>query len=231
MRNPFTFGAFGPLLIRRESFDFGLGLTMRLLYASDLHLGHWWTRRVPEQLVTAVRQMSPDLFLLGGDLVDRLTALPALAACVQALTAIAPVLAIGGNHDSRCGLASVRDGVLAAGGRWLPDDPWQGSIAIDGQLAHRAAATGLRILCAHDPSVFPEAVLAGYDLVLAGHLHGGQCVLATWRDKLYPAAWIHRWHGLRFRSGTATMLVSRGVADTFPFRFHCPREVICCDLR
>jgi predicted MPP superfamily phosphohydrolase len=66
--------------------------------------------------------------------------------------------------------------------------------------------------------------------VLAGHLHGGQCVLATFKDKLYPAAWLHRWHGLRFHGEGSLMLVSRGLADTLPVRFNCPREVLLCEL-
>ena len=28
----------------------------------------------------------------------------------------------------------------------------------------------------------------------------------------------------------AVMLVSRGVADTLPFRFNCPREVLLCEM-
>ena len=87
-----------------------------------------------------------------------------------------------------------------------------------------------RLLCAHEPSIFPRAAAAGYALVLAGHLHGGQCVLATLNDKLYPAVWLHRWHGLRFRRDGALMLVSRGLADTLPLRFNCPREVLLCEL-
>jgi uncharacterized protein len=175
------------MLIRQESFDFGLPGPVRLLYASDLHLGHRWTRLVPGQLLAAVREKKPDIVLLGGDLVDHPGALPALADCVHTLAACSPVGAIAGNHDGRAGISRVRDVVRQAGGRWLPDDPWTGSVVIDAIIRPRRAP-GLRILCAHFPSVFPEACAAGYDLVLAGHLHGGQCVLATWRDKLYPAA-------------------------------------------
>ena len=101
-----------------------------------------------------------------------------------------------------------------------------------------AAHAGRRMLCTHHPGEFPAAATAGYGLVLAGHLHGGQCVLATRRGRLYPAAWIYRWHGLRFAEGGAVLLVSRGAGDTLPVRFNCPREVIlwqdrfiCCCRR
>jgi hypothetical protein len=63
---PLELGASGPLLIRQESVHLGLARPLRVLYASDLHLGQWWTRAVPGQLVRAVHEAAPDLILLGG---------------------------------------------------------------------------------------------------------------------------------------------------------------------
>ena len=94
----------------------------------------------------------------------------------------------------------------------------------------QAPHAGPRLLCTHHPGDFPAAAAAGYGLVLAGHLHGGQCVLATRQGRLYPAAWIYRWHGLRFAEWEAVLLVSRGAGDTLPVRFNCPREVILCTV-
>jgi predicted MPP superfamily phosphohydrolase len=225
----FEVGAFGPIQVRREEVALGLARPVRLLYASDLHLGHWWTRGVPGQLLAVVRQTRPEIVLLGGDLVDRAAALPALAECVRALAAEAVVGAVPGNHDRRAGTDAVRDVVLAHGGHWLPQAPLTLGLRLEGTLVSGPAERP-RVLCAHEPAVFPRALAAGYALVLAGHLHGGQCVLATIDDKLYPAVWLHRWHGLRFRGNGCLMLVSRGLADTLPVRFNCPREVLLCDL-
>jgi len=144
------------------------------------------------------------------------------------LREVARVAAIAGNHDERAGIASTRDVVLAAGGQWLPDQSIEAPHRIDGTIASLSEHAG--ILCAHDPSIFPAAVAAGYRFVLAGHLHGGQCVLINRGEKQYPAAWFNRWHGLRFENHGTIMLVSRGVADTFPFRFNCPREVILLEI-
>ena len=226
---PLEFGAFGPLAIRREAVPLGLGRRLRLLYASDLHLGHWWSRDVPAQLSLACRHTSPDVILLGGDLADRPGAVDQLRACVRELATVAPVAALAGNHDERAGVTRVRAAVLDAGGHWLPDAPLEEPLGIDADVV-TAPGPGPRLLCAHSPDVFPAAARAGYRLVLAGHLHGGQCVLATVEGRLYPAVWVHRWHGLRFADGDARMVVSRGVADTFPFRFNCPREVILCEI-
>jgi predicted MPP superfamily phosphohydrolase len=227
---PFEFGAFGPLHIRRERIELGLSRTLRILYASDLHLGHWWTKRVPHQLRETARQAQPEVILLGGDLVDDRRALDGLQQLICALTATAPVYAIPGNHDECVGRDYLQATIETAGGRWLPRNPIEGAVRIDGEL-DPAPSNHPRLLCAHYPRVFPRAAAAGYRLVLAGHLHGGQCVLAMCKGRLYPAVWFDRWHGLRFSEGAATMLVSRGVADTLPMRFNCPREVLLVEIQ
>ena len=221
-------GSFRPLFVRREAVH-GIGPTAASLYASDLHLGHWWTRRVSEQLLRAAQETRPDLILLGGDLVDKAEALSLLGDCVRALGELAPVHAIPGNHDRRAGVAHVRATVLVAGGHWLPDRPLDHRLRIDGSV-DPTPSDSPRLLCAHYPSDFPAARAAGYRVVLAGHLHGGQCVVATRHGRLYPAAWVHHWHGLRFAEGDSVMFVSRGAGDTFPLRFNCPREVILCAI-
>ena len=242
---PFEWGNSGPLLVRHERVHLGLARPLRLLYASDLHLGRRWTRAIPGQLLLAARAAAPELILLGGDLADNRAGLAALKECVHDLAAAASVHAVPGNHDERTGMGDVRAAVEAGGGHWLPDHPIEGPVSIDGRID--AQITNLsgrqfddqidpapravpRLLCTHHPGEFPATAAAGYALVLAGHLHGGQCVLATDRGRLYPAAWIYRWHGLRFEEQGSVLLVSRGAGDTLPLRFNCPREVILCEL-
>jgi hypothetical protein len=226
---PLELGASGPLLVRQEHVHLGLGRPLRVLYASDLHLGHSWTRAVPGQLARAVREAAADMVLLGGDLADNNQGLSVLRDCVRDLVDVAAVHAVPGNHDKRVGLAEVRTAVMAAGGHWLPDQPIEGVLRIDYKI-DPAANPGPRLLCTHHPGDFLAAAAAGYGLVLAGHLHGGQCVLVTRRGRLYPGAWVYRWHGLRFIQGGAVLLVSRGAGDTLPVRFNCPREVILCTI-
>ena len=159
---------------------------------------------------------------------DRAAALPALRRLVASLVELSPVFAVPGNHDERVGVRLVREAVLAVGGQWLSDQPVECPVRIDGVPA--VAGIGPRILCAHDPGVFPTAVAAGYALVFAGHLHGGQCVFWERDARQYPATWFNPWHVLRDSDRGSVLLVSRGAADSFPFRLNCPREVILCEV-
>jgi predicted MPP superfamily phosphohydrolase len=68
------------------------------------------------------------------------------------------------------------------------------------------------------------------DLVLAGHLHGCQFVFKEHAERLLPGGWFYSWNCLRRKVGNCALIVSRGCADTLPFRWNCPREVVVCDL-
>ena len=216
--------------LRQERFsDFHLRKPVTVLFAADLHLGWPWTRRAACSFLRAARETRPDLILLGGDLLDRCAALPRVRRLVSRLTTISPVYVTPGNHDRRfAGLAAV---VREAGAWWLPDGAvafWTAAgecLTITATPAPREAAVERQVLCAHDPAVGAEAAAP---LVFAGHLHGGQCVLATWRGRLFPGYFFNRLTVLRRVSGEAALFVSRGMGDSLPLRWNCPHEVIVC---
>jgi len=146
---------------------------------------------------------------------------------------IAPVWAISGNHDFMLGVERVCQCVEQSGAGWLDNrsfSPVHGLSVDSSSCITAKRQEGYSILSAHDPAVFPQAIIAHYDLVLAGHLHGGQVVLGRRGELLYPGAWFYRWNGDKFREGATTMLVCRGANDSLPIRWNCPREVLLCKL-
>jgi len=235
----FEVGCRGPLHVREERITGHQpsDRPWRVLYASDLHLTARRTQLV-DRLVDTVRQHEPDVVCLGGDLADQRSGIEVLRECTARMIEYAPVVAVAGNHDARFGITNVRTAITAGGGAWLPDcpanfdAPGRRRLCLDADpVVHPARdPASRRVLVAHRPDVGDAAAERGYDLVLAGHLHGGQCVLWNRGPMLYPGAWFSRWNGLRFALGDTTMIVSRGAADTLPMRFRCPREVVLCLL-
>lgn len=205
--------------------------SVRLLYASDLHLGAWSSEASVRDLLRVVARERPDVVLLGGDLVDGQWGLGKLGGFVRRLSALAPVAAVPGNHDQFAGVDRVRAIVKESGGQWLPDRSLRvADIIVDGGPTREPRAGKFRVLCGHDPATIESAGSTDYDLILAGHLHGGQVKLFRRRGRDYPGAWFYRWTGPAFEEGSTTMLVSRGCADTLPVRFRCPREVLLCEV-
>lgn len=207
----------------------------RLMYVSDIHLRHKRSENLCRQIIASARQSEPDVILLGGDLVDRATELSLLSDLVSSLCELAPLLAVGGNHDRQVGLRRVRDAVINGGGQWIHDSTHHvthGSrvISVFGPAGQPATLPegDVRILCAHNPRVWKTARHQGYDLVLAGHLHGCQCVAFEYRNRLFPGAIFYPYCFLTHQCGATRLVVSRGVSDLVPIRWRCPREVVLC---
>jgi predicted MPP superfamily phosphohydrolase len=171
--------------------------------------------------------------LLGGDLVDCSSELGRLSDLVATVREVAPVAAIGGNHDQQLGMDRVRDAVTHGGGQWIHDGTarlthGERVIAVSGPDAPGPVDGDVRVLCAHNPRVWKTARIAGFDLVLAGHLHGCQIVAFEYRDRLFPGALLYPCCLLRHRRRSTRLVVSRGVSDRLPIRWKCPREVVLC---
>ena len=221
----------GELRVRHESINgWDLPSPVTLLYASDLHLNWPWSRGIARQLASIARRHRPTAILLGGDMLDRRRGLRHLPRVVRVLARIAPVYAMDGNHDVRVGTLAVRAAVEEGGGIWISEPIELGGFQMIAETTTVGDASRKRLMCAHNPAVFPAAARAGIDLVLAGHLHGGQCVLLQRGEKLYPGCLFLRWTGPRFVRDRTTMLVSNGAGDLLPLRWNCPREVILCQL-
>jgi predicted MPP superfamily phosphohydrolase len=207
----------------------------RLMYVSDIHLRRGRSEILCRQVLESACLTKPDAILLGGDLIDRATELSELSNLVGALGDVAPVLAVGGNHDQHVGLDQVREAVIHGGGEWIHDGFRQvthGSrvVTIFGPEAQSSPNTGsdVRVLCGHNPCIWKRVRHGEFDLVLAGHLHGCQCVAFEYRDRLFPGAIFYPYCFLTHQSGSTRLVVSRGVSDLVPIRWRCPREVIVC---
>jgi predicted MPP superfamily phosphohydrolase len=90
----------------------------------------------------------------------------------------------------------------------------------------------LKILLSHFPEVVELVPPGSYDLVLAGHLHGGQICLPGRRGKI-RLSHIRGdyWEGL-FETQGGMLYVSRGVGTTFvPFRLFARPEVTALTLK
>jgi predicted MPP superfamily phosphohydrolase len=227
-------GLNGTLHIREERLSIRPD-ACRLMYVSDIHLRRTRCDNLCRQVIESARCSNIDALLLGGDLVDGPEELDKLGDLVGALCEVAPVFAVGGNHDRHVGINRVRDAIVSGGGQWIHAGVAHirhGSrvIAVSGPETVYLPDGDFQVLCAHDPRVWKTARQHGYDLVLAGHLHGCQVVAFEYRGRLFPGAIFYPYCFLRHQHGSTRLVVSRGVSDLVPIRWRCPREVVLCQV-
>jgi predicted MPP superfamily phosphohydrolase len=217
---------------------------LRIAHLSDFHLGFpsRGTRAV-ERAVEWVVERRPDLVLISGDLLSRPRAEPKLRAFLSRLPESFAVL---GNHD----FALSRDpfskpAELEDLGRTVLLEDEARTIELRGRRVQLVGVdprtyrrgrsrpdrladpnADLRILLCHFPNVIDKLPPGVFDLVLAGHLHGGQICIPYGFGKLRLAhlRWTYA-EGLYRRPG-GVLHVSPGLGTTFvPFRFFARPEV------
>jgi uncharacterized protein len=99
------------------------------------------------------------------------------------------------------------------------------------QAPRRTGRFGVAVM--HSPDAAPESAALGYDLVIAGHTHGGQVCLPLIGALVTNCSMPRRLADGLQRMGTATVHTSRGLGTSkfAPFRFWCRPEATLLRLR
>lgn len=213
------------------------GSRLRVALVSDLHL------EGPGFRVEAVPRMvaleHPDVVVFAGDVAASERALPAAQKLLGDLAAPGGVLAVRGDADLRFpgdGLFPANVTLLQRGGRTMSKDGVAVSFCgrdFGAEVGGCPRGAGVRVLVAHDPGVAARAKAAGFDLLLAGHTHGGQVALP-----FFGAAFAPEHYDPRFERGLGDyegmkVFVSRGLGlwpGAPPLRFGRRPEVAILDL-
>jgi predicted MPP superfamily phosphohydrolase len=225
----------------------GLEKPIRILHLTDIHLRELddWT----ERLCAKLKELTPDLVVLTGDVLTRGWKDRAVHAFLKACPK-APLgtFAVMGNWEYWGGAPEAfwesrlaEHGVVLLNNRSVQTGPLQIagtddflSGAPDLEAAFKEVKPGIPlIVLTHSPALFPALVekLQGREaLVLAGHTHGGQVrfpgvgpfFLPKGSGK-YPWGW--------YQQEKSWMFVSRGLGwSVGPWRWRAPPEIAWVEL-
>lgn len=226
-----------------------------IVQISDLHNEEFGEEN--SRLVEMLAETAPNCIILTGDLVDsRRTDVEIALSFGRQAAALAPTYYVTGNHEARIGqLEKLKAGLEEAGVTVLENESvtfTQGgeTITLAGvedfglcggtEQAFRQTLEGLlpgkdpyTVLLSHRPEYFSLYCQLGFDLVLAGHAHGGQFRLPGVGGLWAPGQGLFPTYdaGL-YQEGSTAMVVSRGLGNSlFPFRLNNRPEIVVVTLR
>lgn len=225
----------------------------RIGMLSDIHSGPYMSKDDMDPYVARINALMPDVILLPGDFVqNRDEEIEAVCETFRHLKAPYGVYGSTGNHEYFADADHISHELELAGVTMLRNehriiDPRGEKLALVGlddvrsghpfHTLFQQASKGLHpsipnVLLCHKPYYLEEAAELGLDLMVSGHTHGGQIVLARiFNTVITPAALISGYIEGLYRLDATQMYITRGIGTVgLPIRVNCPPEITVLTL-
>ena len=226
---------------------------LRILQLSDIHLSAFLHESELARVIDMALELRPHITVVTGDLISSRG--DPLDACIRQLARVksdAGTFGCMGNHEryariecyvveagARAGIRFLRgqaqtlrfgDSVLNLAG--VDYQPMSDRGRYLRGVERLVVPGAVNVLLSHNPDVFPVAARQGYNLILAGHTHGGQVTVEILDRSINPARFFTPYvYGL-FRAGRSAAYVTRGIGTIgIPARIGAPPEVSVLRLR
>jgi predicted MPP superfamily phosphohydrolase len=226
---------------------------LRILHLSDIHLSAFLSEAEFSRVIDATLHIPTHLAVVTGDLISGHS--DPLDACIRQLARVkadAGVFGCMGNHEryakveahtasqaARAGIRFLRgqaqtlrfgNAILNLAG--LDFQPQRERSRYLRGAENLIVPGATNILLQHNPDVFPVAARQGYNLLLAGHTHGGQVTVEILDQSINPARFFTPYVYGIFRQGNAAAYVTRGIGTIgIPARIGAPPEISLLRLR
>jgi predicted MPP superfamily phosphohydrolase len=203
----------------------------RFVHFTDFH--YKGDRSYAAEVVRTINELAPEFVCFTGDLVEEARFAPEALGFIQQIRS--PVYGCPGNHDYRCEAAfpEFERAFGATGGGWLvgrsvvlpehdlelvgmgPLGPW----------ALTSACASRRLLLMHFPGTANKLQEHRFDLILAGHSHGGQVRLPFLGALIVPDG-VGPYDLGYYDTPGGPLYVNAGIGTyRIPVRWNCPPEV------
>lgn len=222
--------------------------TIKIAHLSDLHEKIFGEDN--QDLFFSIRELSPDIIALTGDLVARTFQkklnIEYIALLARGLVKIAPVYFATGNHEKKL-LGQVlpilmKEGVQIAAGKvstlYIRENfiniAGMHDVSIETNFYKNAAVfehigQGYNIFLSHRPEYYHKLMQYNIDLVLCGHTHAGQVRFPFFGTFYMPGQGLFpKYLQGGFVNQNTTMIISRGLGSSGypPIRINNPPELV-----
>ncbi len=211
----------------------------RIVFVSDFHIAKNDKTRL-KRIVNKINKINPDLVLSGGDFIKGhtgTTTMPIEEQAKELAKIKAPFVTVLGNHDGwydkytikteleKVGIIVLHntntkiDNLYIAG----VEDLQTGFPNVDAALENTESP---RILLTHTPDIYYD-IKSDVDLILAGHVHGGQIKLPFIGAIICPSKYGTKFSDGDFKETQNRMIVTKGLGTSIlPIRFCAIPEII-----
>ena len=230
----------------------------RIVQVTDLHCARFGDHQ--EELCQKIESLEPDILVLTGDMMDQniLDPEPTRELCEYFADKV-PMYAVTGNHDQwigtvdltklrqvyeDCGVTLLRHETveIERNGQIIclsgEDDPahW-GNDTVgylqENPLTVEPAEDSVNILLYHRANAFPALRELGFDLIISGHMHGGQVRIPFAGGLVSPTReYFPDYTGGKYSENGTVMIVGRGLGNAISIpRIFNPPEVVLITLK
>lgn len=216
--------------------------THRVVHFTDLH--HKGDVVYLEKIVEQINELSPDLVCFTGDLVEESKHVSGALAVLKMVKS--PMYGVPGNHDywAKANFGEFKNCFAGTGGAFLLDEQvttGDGKIHIAGASCSKwrdskglkfppPKADGKNIMLIHYPAFVESLDPHKYDLILAGHSHGGQVRIPFYGPLITISGTKDYDLGL-FQTPAGPMYVNPGLGWFYtPIRFNCRPEITVFEI-
>jgi predicted MPP superfamily phosphohydrolase len=223
---------------------------LRLVQISDVHLSAFYSEKDLARVIDEANSLRADLAIMTGDLIT--TKYDPLEAGLRQLARLknnSGIWACLGNHEHFAGVEDLATSLgakfgvnfLRSQGRALKfGQNTINLVGVDFQSMRSPYLQGVEelvesdqfnILLSHNPDVFPVATGQGFDLVLAGHTHGGQINVEIFDKNVNIADFVTPYTKGLYKSARSAVYVNSGIGTIgMPVRLGAPPEITLIKL-
>lgn len=205
--------------------------TYRLVHISDIHFNG--DKSYLDDIVSRINKISPDFVCFTGDLVDEKSDLKQALDILQKINC--PLFGVPGNHEYWSGVSfnAIAEAFKRAGGLWLVNQKTQfKDLEIIGmaneaykQIESNSKHPQKRLLLSHYPEIVKQIHHEKYDLILAGHSHGGQIRLPIFGALKVPYG-VDKYDKGLYTTEAGSLYVNSGLGTYgIHFRLLCRPEI------